>query len=102
MIHHIVLVNFRTEITADQRQGYWDRLDLLAQKLDGLVSAVFGRNTNEEGLSRGYNDGFVMVFRDAASRDAYLEHPEHKAVAGAMVAVLEGGIDGVVVADLET
>ena len=63
---------------------------------------MFGKNVNEEGLSRGFDDGFVLVFQDVASRDAYLQHPDHKTVAGDMIAVLEGGIDGVAVADFES
>jgi len=100
MIQHIVLVKFRAEITADQKQAIWDELAGLGDIVDGLVSATFGGNISPEGFSRGYTDGFVMGFTDAAARDAYLDHPAHKIAGGKMVAALAGGVDGLLVVDI--
>mgnify|MGYP000150309968 CR=1 FL=1 len=101
MIHHMVLVKFRADVTQTDKQAIWDALEALGDIVDGLVSATFGGNISPEGFSRGYDDGFVMVFRDAAARDAYLEHPAHKAAGGQLVAALEGGVDGLLVMDLD-
>lgn len=100
MIHHIVLVKFKAEITADEKTVIWDRLAALDAVIDGIESMVFGGNVSPEGVSRGYNDGFVMVFRDAAARDVYLEHPAHKAAGASLVAALAGGLDGLLVVDI--
>jgi hypothetical protein len=40
-----------------------------------------------------------MTFEDAASRDAYLPHPEHEKVKESVLAILDGGLDGVVAFD---
>lgn len=100
MIQHIVLVQFRGDITDVHKQTIWDDLSALKHIINGLESTVFGTNVSPEGLEQGYNDGFVMTFTDANARDAYLEHPEHKAAGARLVAALEGGLDGLLVVDL--
>ena len=40
-----------------------------------------------------------MKFTSEAARDAYLPHPEHQKVAERVVAITEGGIDGVLAFD---
>lgn len=100
MIHHIVLVKFRADVTAPERQNIWDDLAALGDIVDGLESAVFGHNISAEALARGYSDGFVMAFRDANARDSYLEHPAHKAAGATLVAALDGGLDGLLVVDI--
>jgi len=100
MIHHIVLVKFRSDVTAEARQAIWDSLEALGEVIDGIESAQFGVNISPEGFSRGYDDGFVMVFRDAAARDIYLEHPAHKAAGADLIGALDGGFDGLLVVDI--
>lgn len=100
MIHHIVLVKFRANISAPDKQKIWDDLAALSDIVDGLENAVFGQNISDEALARGYSDGFVMAFRDTAARDTYLEHPAHKAAGAALVAALDGGLDGLLVVDI--
>jgi hypothetical protein len=100
MIHHIVLVKFKGGVTREARQEIWDSLDALSDVIDGIESAAFGVNVSPEGFSRGYDDGFVMVFRDTAARDVYLEHPAHKAAGASLIAALEGGFDGLLVVDI--
>ena len=41
--------------------------------------------TGTEGLSEGFTHSFVMLFENAAARDAYLPHPAHVAAAEAVV-----------------
>jgi hypothetical protein len=40
-----------------------------------------------------------MTFTDARARDAYLPHPEHEQVKKLVLAILDGGLDGVVAFD---
>jgi hypothetical protein len=67
----------------------------------GYLSVNIGPNVSPEGLGRGYTDGFVIDFTDAAARDAYLVHPAHEKAGGRIVAAAEGGVDGVFVYDFE-
>ena len=54
-----------------------------------------------EGLDKGFSEGFIVTFRDAAARDQYLADEEHAKVGAAIVAAAEGGVDGIFVYDLE-
>ena len=67
----------------------------------GLSGGKYRRECQPEGLGKGYTDGFVIDFADAAARDAYLVHPAHEKAGGRIVAAAEGGIGGVLVYDFE-
>ena len=101
MIRHCVLAKFRTDVTDAQRQAIFADLAALEHKLDGVIGMAFSANVSPEGLNKGFGHGFTMDFRDAAARDAYLIHPDHKAAGAKFVAALEGGRDGLIVVDLE-
>ena len=101
MIRHCVFVRFKSTVTVSERMSIYDDLRALKQQVDGLLEAHFGSNVSPEGLAQGFNDGFVIDFRDAAARDAYLVHPDHQVAGGKLVSMLEGGVDGLVVFDLE-
>ena len=100
LIYHIVLVKFRSDVSLMEREAVWAELDALRGVVDGLETAVFGQNISPEGISRGYNDGFVMTFQDVEARDAYLAHPAHQAAGARLVAALDGGMDGLLVVDI--
>jgi hypothetical protein len=101
MIRHCVFVKFRSDVGATERESIYAGLRSLIGKLDGLITGSFGPNVSPEGLGKGLADGFTMDFRDAASRDAYLVDPDHKAAGARLVAALEGGRDGLLVFDIE-
>lgn len=100
MIRHCVLVNFKGSVTAAEREAIYDELRALKPKVDGLIDGWFGHNASPEGLAQGFADGFIIDFRDAAARDAYLVHPDHQAAGAKLVAALEDGVGGLVVFDL--
>jgi hypothetical protein len=69
----------------------------LKDVIPGIAGYTWGPNCSPEGLDRGFGAGFVMTFVDAAARDAYLPHPEHKAVQPLVRAL----VDDVFVYDLD-
>jgi hypothetical protein len=101
MIRHCVFVNYRPEITAAERAKIVADLTALRPKLPGMHEVQAGRNVSPEGLGKGFADGFVIDFDTAAARDAYLEHPEHKAVGARIVAGAAGGSAGLLVFDFD-
>lgn len=101
MIRHIVILRFRPEITEAEKARIYADLDSLRELVPGFVGMSYGPNVSPEGLGQGFADGFSMDFSDAAARDTYLEHPEHKAAGSRLVAALEGGRDGLIVFDME-
>ncbi|SDD67121.1 Dabb family protein [Auraticoccus monumenti] len=80
-ITHVVLVAWKNgHETADARVG--PALRELGRSVPGIVSLVEGRSSSPEGKEDGYDYGFVITFKDASARDAYLPHPHHQVVAG--------------------
>ena len=101
MIRHCVFFRFLPEVPQAQRDAIYAGLGALVGRIPGLLSAQFGPNTSPEGLSQGFNDGFIMELADAEARDAYLADPEHAQAGARLVAALQGGVDGLLVFDLE-
>lgn len=101
MVRHIVLLHFAEDVADDAKADIYRRLHDLRHVVPGFVRIVHGPNVSPEGLARGFDDGFVIDFTDAAARDAYLDHPEHRVVGAALVAMLDGGLDGLLVVDID-
>lgn len=101
MIRHCVFVKFRPDVPAAEREAIYAEVAALEEKIDGFLHASFGPNVSPESLTHGFNDGFVIDFRDARARDAYLVHPDHELAGARLVAALEGGKQGVLVFDLQ-
>jgi len=100
MIRHIVLVRFSAD-AFPEIESVFAELEGLRDFLPGMTGFSGGANASPEGLARGFTHAFTVDFVDAAARDAYLEHPAHKAAGGRLVALAEGGIDGLLAFDFE-
>lgn len=102
MIRHLVALRFAPETTASEKQALFDALAALSAQLDGVLAFEARANVSPETqMVRGFHDLFWIDFEDAAARDGYLANPSHQAVGARLVAALEGGADGVFVADFE-
>ena len=99
MITHVVLLKIRKDVSKDQVAKVFEALAGLQKKIPGILSFSGGAYSSPEGLHRGFTHGFVMTFKDAASRDVYLPHPDHEVVKAIVLKVLDGGLDGVVAFD---
>ena len=82
MIQHIVLLKLKPATTAIQKTALLEGLVALKHenKILGIESVTGGDNNSPEGKTNGFDWGFSMTFTDHAARDAYLPHPDHKAV----------------------
>jgi hypothetical protein len=101
MIRHIVLVKFPADARSEAIDALFCSLDDLRAVLPGMLSFKGGANVSPEGLSRGFTHVFVADFADVAARDAYLVHPAHQAAGAKLVAAAAGGIDGLIVMDID-
>jgi hypothetical protein len=101
MIRHVVLINFKPELDGTAISQALNSVAGLKDKIDGIVTITTGANNSPENLEKGFRHGFVVDFRDAAARDAYLPHPEHMIVGKALVEAAQGGIEGILVFDYE-
>ena len=101
MIRHLVLTRFRHEASAGEIAAVFNDLRDLRRHMPGMLNFHAGANVSPEALARGYSHAIAIDFADSASRDAYLIDPAHKAAGARLVAACAGGVDGVLVIDIE-
>jgi quinol monooxygenase YgiN len=78
MLHHIVLMKFKSEVTDDD-------VDRLEQMLDALPNTVIEIQTYEFGRDivhseRSYDFALVSGFANLEAMQRYQTHPEHQKV----------------------
>lgn len=101
MIRHIVLTKFKPETSERTIAAIYDGLSALAEKLPGAGSFTGGRSQSPEQIERGYMHGFVIDFDSWDALKNYADNEDHKALGGQLVANAVGGIDGILVLDLD-
>jgi Stress responsive A/B Barrel Domain len=94
-LRHVVCFKFKDDATQEQIQEIVTGFAALPKKIDGVTGFEWGTNNSPEGLAQGFTHCFVVTFKDAKARDAYLPHPAHKE----FVAVLLPRLDKVFVVD---
>ena len=77
-VKHIAFFEFKPECTAADIAGVWRIMENLTLVIPGILNLTWGENNSSEGLSDGFTHSFVMLFENAAARDAYLPHPAHQ------------------------
>lgn len=102
MIRHIVLTRFGETVAEDTIAEIYNQLEALTQKLDGASGFTGGRSKSPENIERGYMHGFVIDFEDWAALQRYTDNAEHKELGKMLVENAVGGMDGILVLDLET
>jgi hypothetical protein len=75
---HMVSFKFKPEATPAQIREVETAFAALKQQIPQIVSFEWGTNVSPEGLDKGFTHGFILTFKNAADRDAYLVHPDHK------------------------
>lgn len=101
MIVHMVILKVKKTVAPKEVERVFGAIGALKKEIPGIVSYSWGPYASPEGMQRGYTHGFCMTFTDAKSRDAYLPHPKHEDVKKQVLAILDGGIDGVLAFDYE-
>ncbi len=77
-VRHVVVFKYAEGATAEQIQVVTDAFRNLKNTIPGILSFEHGTNMSPEGLDQGFNHIYVLTFENAAARDAYLPHPEHR------------------------
>ena len=101
MIRHIVLTRFAPATSEDVIAQIYAQLQALVVRLPGVSGFHGGGSASPEQLERGYHHGFTIDFDSWAALATYAEHPDHKALGAQLVQHAEGGIDGILVLDIE-
>ncbi len=100
-IKHAVIMKLKPSTSPQKVREIFAALENLRRVIPGLMDFSGGPYSSSEGLNQGFTHGFVMTFKDAASRDGYIPHPEHDKVKELIIPELEGGVKGIVAFDWE-
>ena len=76
-VRHIVVFKYKASATPDQIKEATDAFRDLKNKIPGIVSFEHGVNISPEKKDQGFNHVYQITFKNAATRDAYLPHPDH-------------------------
>jgi len=102
MIRHCVFIRFRADVSKAQKAAIFGEIAALKQRVPGLLAVHPGNNVSPEtGMDKGYREGFIVDFAGPEARDTYLADPDHAAAGARIVAAAEGGIEGILVYDIE-
>jgi Stress responsive A/B Barrel Domain len=101
MILHCVFLRLKASLPAAEKQSIFAAIAALKTIIPGIAGISFGPNVSREGLSGGFQDGFVVTFETTDARDAYLSHPDHMVVGDRIVAACDGGLAGLLVFDMD-
>ena len=101
MIHHCVFLRFKPTVTPAEKAALWAELRLLEGQIAGLQEIRTGANARYEDLDHGFADGFIAVFDSPQALAAYQAHPAHQTLGAKLVGAAQGGLQGLMVFDLE-
>jgi hypothetical protein len=77
-VRHVVVFKYKPDATPAQIQQVTDAFRALATSVPGITAFEDGVNDSPEGKNLGFTHVYTVTFKDAAARDAYLPHPEHR------------------------
>ena len=102
MIKHCVFIKFSDMTSLQQRNELYRAIHNLRQHMSGWLGFVAGANvTPEPGMDKGFNGGFIIDFDNISARDNYLADARHQLIGAQIVDAAVGGIDGVMVFDID-
>ena len=94
-IRHVVHFKFKADATKEQIAKVVTEFAALKGKIPQVEALEWGTDVSPEGLGKGFTHVWIATFKNAADRDAYLVHPDHKA----FVAILKPVLDDALVVD---
>jgi len=77
-LRHVVLFKFKEGTTDKQVKTIEKAFAALPSKIDAIDDFEWGTDVGVENLAAGFTHCFLVTFKDAKGRDAYLPHPAHK------------------------
>jgi hypothetical protein len=88
-LHHVVCFKFKSTASPDDIKKVEEAFKELKHKIPQVASLDWGTNVSPEQRNKGFTHCFLLSFKSDKDRDAYLEHPEHKAFGKIVGPVLE-------------
>ena len=78
-LRHVVCFKFKSSATPQDIQKVEEAFKELKHKIPQVASLEWGTNVSPEQRNKGFTHCFLLAFNSDKDRDAYLEHPDHKA-----------------------
>ena len=78
-LQHVVCFKFKTTASTQDIKQVEMAFQALKQKIPQVVTLEWGTNVSKEKRDKGFTHCFILSFKSEKDRDAYIEHPEHKA-----------------------
>ena len=95
VLRHIVMYQFKPDVTPAQLQEVIDAFAGLPKKVNTIIGFEHGPNVSKEGKSEGFTHVFVVTFKNEKDLADYIAHPAH----ADYVKVVQGRREKVVVFD---
>lgn len=78
-LQHVVCFKFKSTAAAEDITKVEQAFRALKQKIPLIQTLEWGTNVSQEKRDKGFTHCFILSFKSEKDRDAYIEHPEHKA-----------------------
>jgi hypothetical protein len=91
-VRHVVHFKFKADADKAQIAKVIEEFAALKTKITVVESLEWGTDVSPEGLGKGYTHCWFLSFKNAADRDAYLVHPDHKAFVAILKPLLEDAL----------
>ena len=78
ILRHLVAFKFKSGTPERQIAQVTQAFRELRSRIPGIIGFEDGINNSPEGKNLGFTHVYMLTFDSAASRDAYLPHPEHQ------------------------
>lgn len=101
MIRHIVLTRFKPDVSEQTIENIYAELAAVSETLEGAGGFTGGRSKSPEQIERGYMHGFVIDFDNWEALKRYADNQAHQALGKQIADNAAGGVDGILVVDLE-
>lgn len=88
-IRHVVSFKFKSGADPVKVKGVESGFAALKGKIPLIQQLEYGQNNSPEDRAHGYTHLWIVTFKNAADRDAYIVHPEHKAFVATLGEVLD-------------
>jgi len=78
-LNHVVCFKFKTTAAPADIKKVEEAFQALPKQISQVQSLEWGANVSKEKRDKGFTHCFLLSFKSEADRDAYIEHPAHKA-----------------------
>ncbi len=100
MLKHCVFLSVKPDVADARLECAMLKLAGLVGKIEGMLDFSHGPNLDFEKKSQGHGYGFIATFTDRSAHLVYERHPLHKEAGAELIAMCNGGYDGIVVYDI--